>query len=144
MVIAVASDHRGIQMKEHIKDYLKKKNIKFIDLGPNTNESVDYPEYALKVTNSIISKDADLGILICGTGIGMSIVANKVQGIRCALVHNKNEAILARMHNNANCMALSSSLSIFKLSKIIDNFINTEFSKEERHQHRVDMINDIK
>lgn len=144
MVIAVASDHRGIKMKEYVKKILRDKKVEVIDLGPNTSDSVDYPEYALKVTDSIFKKEADLGILICGTGIGMSIAANKVKGIRCALVHNKREAMLARLHNDANCMALSSSLSVFKLSKIIDNFTSTKFSNEERHQHRVDMINKIK
>jgi ribose 5-phosphate isomerase B len=140
MKLVIASDHRGIKRKKEIIDYLRKNNIEVIDLGPNTEESVDYPIYAFKLCNEICNNNAELGILLCGTGIGMSIAANKVKGIRCAKVTNVNDTILTRQHNNANVIALSSSESLFKTKKIIDAFVKTEFSNDERHIRRIEML----
>ena len=140
MKIVIASDHRGIKRKEEIINHLKKRNIEVEDLGPNTEESVDYPVYAFKLCNEICNKNADLGILLCGTGIGMSIAANKVKGIRCAKVTNVNDTVLTRQHNNANVIALSANESLFKTKKIVNAFIDTEFSNDERHIRRIEMI----
>jgi len=144
MKIGIASDHHGIKMKQKIQKYLEHLGHEVIDLGPETSESVDYPEYAFKVGKSLKKEEIDLGILICGTGIGMSIAANKVKGVRCALVHNTKGAKLARNHNDANCIALSSSLNMFRVKDILDVFVNSKFSSAERHRRRVDMINNYK
>ncbi len=137
MKIGIASDHRGVILKEKIKNYLNEK-YKIIDYGTNSIESVDYPEYAFKVGEDIRDNKIDLGILICGTGIGMSIACNKVKKVRCAKVTTKEEAYLARQHNNANVIALSENVTNYK--EIIDTFLTTEASKEEKHQRRVEMI----
>lgn len=137
MKIGIASDHRGVFLKEKIKNYLNEK-YKIIDFGTNSIESVDYPEYAFKIGESIKDNKIDVGILICGTGIGMSIACNKVKKVRCAKVDNKEEAYLARSHNNANVIALSENVTNYK--EIIDTFLTTDSSKEEKHQRRVAMI----
>lgn len=137
MKIGIASDHRGVILKEKIKNYLNEK-YKIIDFGTNSIESVDYPEYAFKIGESIKDNKIDVGILICGTGIGMSIACNKVKKVRCAKVDNKEEAYLARSHNNANVIALSENVTNYK--EIIDTFLTTDSSKEEKHQRRVAMI----
>lgn len=143
MKIGIAADHHGVKIKKNIKDYLEKKGYEVIDFGPDTLESVDYPEYAFKVGNAL-KEEVEMGILICGTGIGMSIAANKINGVRCALIHNVKEAKLARLHNNANCLALGSSISMFKIKGIVDAFVKTNFSNEERHARRIEMINNRK
>ena len=137
MKIGIASDHRGVILKEKIKNYLNEK-YKIIDFGTNSIESVDYPEYAFKIGESIKDNKIDVGILICGTGIGMSIACNKVKKVRCAKVDNKEEAYLARSHNDANVIALSENVTNYK--EIIDTFLTTDSSKEEKHQRRVAMI----
>ena len=137
MKIGIASDHRGVFLKEKIKNYLNEK-YKIIDFGTNSIESVDYPEYAFKIGESIKDNKIDVGILICGTGIGMSIACNKVKKVRCAKVDNKEEAYLARFHNDANVIALSENVTNYK--EIIDTFLTTDSSKEEKHQRRVAMI----
>ena len=144
MKIGIAADHHGIKVKENIKKYLEKKGYEVIDYGTNTSDSVDYPEYAFKVAKLLKKEEIELGILICGTGIGMSIAANKIKGDRCALVHNYKEAKLAKEHNHANCLAIGASLSMFKIKDILDTFIKTKFSNLERHQRRVDMLNNNK
>lgn len=137
MKIGIASDHRGVILKEKIKNYLNEK-YQIIDYGTNSIESVDYPQYAFKIGESIKDNKIDLGILICGTGIGMSIACNKVKKVRCAKVTTKEEAFLARLHNNANVIALSENTNNYK--EIIDTFLTTKASKEEKHQRRVEMI----
>ena len=140
MKISIASDHRGIKRKEEIINYLKKQNIEILDLGPNSEESVDYPVYAFKVCESINKHETDLGILLCGTGIGMSIAANKVKGIRCAKVTNVHDTVLTREHNNANVIALSANESLLKTKKIVNAFVNTKFSNDKRHIRRIEML----
>lgn len=137
MKIGIASDHRGVILKEKIKNYLNGK-YQIIDYGTNSIESVDYPQYAYKIGEAVRDKKIDLGILICGTGIGMSIACNKVKGVRCAKVNDKEEAFLARNHNNANVIALSEKTIDYK--EIIDTFLTTNFSDEEKHHRRVEMI----
>jgi len=138
--IALATDHNGETIKNEIKKYLISKNYEIIDYSPNNNPLDDYSDFALKVGEAIKNGDATHGILLCGTGIGMSIAANKVLGVRCAHITNVNEAILAREHNNANVMALGIKTNINELLKMIDVFLTTHFSNEERHFRRIDKI----
>ena len=118
------------------------KNIKynFIDKSPNNYDTDDYPDYALAVAKSVVNKEVDLGILLCGTGIGMSIMANKVKGIRCAHCSNVNQAHLAKEHNNANIIALSYKQDINEIISMIKEFIETPFSNDERHIRRINKI----
>lgn len=140
MKIAIANDHNGVNQKNIIKNYLIDLGHEVLDFGTDSDESVDYPNYAFKVGKSIVNNKADLGILICGTGIGMSIACNKVNGIRCAKVANVEEAKLTRQHNNANVIALSSHLSENELKELVYAFVSTDFSYEERHIRRNDLI----
>lgn len=138
-MIGIASDHRGYEIKNKLIEYLNKKGNKIIDYGTNSNESTDYPIYAFKVGEAIKNNEIDLGILICGTGIGMSIACNKIKNVRCAKVSSIEEAILSKQHNNANVIAISANVE--NLYEIIDKFIETKFLNEEKHRNRVDMIN---
>lgn len=143
MKLWIASDHRGYKLKEKVKKYLNKKNIEFIDYGTDSFESVDYNDYALKVTDAINSNEIDLGLLICGTGIGMSIMANKVNGIMCAKVDNAREARLAREHNNVNVISLSSNLMLLEVKDILDSFMKSEFLEEDKYIRRINKIQQI-
>lgn len=140
MKILIANDHRGIKLKNKLQNYLIKSNYTVENLGTDTKESVDYPTLAFTLSEKI--NNDTLGILICGTGIGMSIAANKVKGIRCAKVSNVHEARLCREHNNANVIAISSNLSTIKAKKIIKSFIETKFSNDDRHKRRINIIED--
>ena len=137
MKIGIASDHRGVILKEKIKKFLN-DDYQVIDYGTNSIESVDYPQYAYKIGEAIKDKKIERGILICGTGIGMSIACNKVRGIRCAKINDLEEAILARSHNNINVIALGEKTQNYK--EIINAFLTTDFSNEEKHRRRVEMI----
>lgn len=137
-MIGIASDHAGYELKEKVKKYLNELNYQVIDYGTMVDTSVDYPDYAFKVGESIANKGIKLGILICKTGIGMSIACNKVKGVRCAKVDNIEEASLTRLHNNSNVIAISSLNS--NALEIIKVFLQTEFSNEERHIKRVNKI----
>ena len=141
MKIAIGTDHNGTEMKKEIKTFLRNRGIEVIDVSEHNSALDDYPEYAFEVGKKVVSNEADLGILICGTGIGMSIAANKVKGVRCAHVTSTSEAILARQHNNANIMAIGANNNkINDVIKMVDLFINTEFKKEERHVRRNSQI----
>ena len=138
--ICIASDHAGFDIKEFIKDFLIKNKISTIDLGPNVNKSVDYPDYAKKVANRIKSKKSDIGILVCGSGTGMAISANKIKGVRAAVCYNQLSTRLSRLHNNANIIALGSRLTKKKyISKLISIFLKTKF-EGGRHLRRVKKI----
>ena len=142
-MIAIGSDHGGYKLKEEIKKYLDEKGIEFKDFGTVSEERVDYPEIAKEVSKSVQKKEAEFGILICKTGLGMSIVANKFKGIRCAVCHNENLAKYARLHNNANILALSGQdLTVNDAICILRMWLATEF-EGGRHQNRVDMIEEI-
>lgn len=138
MIIGIASDHRGFELKQVLTNYLNKKGYNIIDYGTTSNESVDYPQYAFKIGNAIKCNEINFGILICGTGIGMSIACNKVKGVRCAKVSSLEEAVLSRQHNNANVIAISSDLK--NSCEIIEQFLKTDFSNLEKHRNRVEMI----
>ena len=139
MKIALASDHRGYKLKQELIDYLKTK-YEIIDLGTNSEESTDFPKYGILLGESIQKKEADLGIAICGTGIGISIAANKVKGIMCAKINNEEEAKLAKEHNNANIIALSGKTPLEKAKKMIEIFINSTPNQETKYQRRINQI----
>lgn len=139
-MIGIGSDHGGFGLKEELIKYFKENNIPFLDYGTVNEESVDYPKYAFKVGEAVINNQIKYGILICTTGIGMSIACNKIKGIRCAKVDNVNEAYLTRFHNNSNILALSASHSLEETIEIVKTFLETEFSNEERHINRINMI----
>lgn len=139
MKIGIGSDHGGYLVKEEIKKYLKDK-YELIDFGTTSTDSVDYPKYAFLVGEAIQKKEIEKGILICTTGIGMSIACNKVHGVRCAKADNIEEARLTREHNNSNVIALSAKKGIEEIKQMIDIFLTTEFSNEERHSRRNHMV----
>jgi len=143
MRIAIGCDHTGLALKETIKKYLDSRMIPYEDFGAFTSESADYPRIAEIVSKAILSGQFDRGILICGTGIGMSIVANKFPGIRAAAVSEPYSAILARRHNNANVLTFGARVVAGGLaSLIVEGWLNASF-EGERHQRRVDMITRI-
>jgi ribose 5-phosphate isomerase B len=140
MKIAIASDHAGFKMKEQIKEYLIKKGYEVTDLGATSDESSDYPDFAHPLAQGVESKQFDYGISMCGSGNGISMAANKHQGIRSALCWDIEIASLARAHNNANICALPARfISTQKAEKIIDTFLSTSF-EGGRHQRRIDKI----
>lgn len=140
-MIAIASDHGGYELRQEIMKHLEERGLEYKDFGCETPASVDYPEYARKVTSGIKSGECDKGILICGTGIGISITANKVPGIRCALCTDCFCAEATRQHNDANVLALGGRVVGAGLAlKIVDTFLDTPFSNDERHQRRINLI----
>lgn len=142
-MLAIANDHGGYELKREILSYLDKKNIEYIDLGCGSKEAVDYPVYAKKLTKKIVEGQCDRGILICGTGIGISIAANRVRGIRAALCTDCFSAEATRQHNDANVLVLGGRVVGTGLAlKIVDTFLNTRFPEEERHQKRINMIDE--
>ena len=144
MKIGLGSDHGGYNLKEEIKKHLVSKGIEVLDFGTeNGVDSVDYPIYGEKVAKAVISKDVDYGILCCETGIGISLAANKVKGIRCAVVSDTFSAKMSKAHNNANMLSLGERVIGKGLAlEIVDAWLNTEF-EGERHLRRVNMLNDI-
>ena len=138
--ICIASDHAGYSLKEKIKDFLIYRDISVIDLGPFSTDSVDYPDYAKKVAKRLVVKKSDAGILVCGSGTGMAITANKFKGIRAAQCYSKSSTILSRQHNNANVICLGARMIKNKEAlKYISYFLNTKF-EGARHQKRVNKI----
>ena len=140
-MIALGCDHGGFELKQVIKKHLDKEGIPYKDFGCDSTQSVDYPVYAKKVAHAILNKECDKGILICGTGIGISITANKIKGIRAAVCTDCFTAEATRLHNDANILALGGRVVGPGLAlKIVDTFLNTPFSGEERHKRRIDQI----
>ena len=140
-MIALGCDHGGYELKQEIIKHLQERKIEFKDYGCDSLESVDYPVYAKKVANVVASGECEKGILICGTGIGISIAANKVKGIRAALCTDCFMAEATRLHNDANILALGGRVVGPGLAlKIVDTFLDTEFSNDERHIRRIGMI----
>ncbi len=138
--ICIASDHGGYNLKEAIKDLLISKNVSIIDLGPFKNKTVDYPDYAKKLANRIKVKKSDVGILVCGSGTGMAISANKIKTIRAAVCYNTKSTRLSRQHNDANIIALGARLTSKILSlKLVEIFLKTKF-EGGRHSKRVKKI----
>ncbi|MCM8809291.1 MAG: ribose 5-phosphate isomerase B [Candidatus Omnitrophica bacterium] len=143
MKIGIGSDHAGFELKEYLKESLKKEGYEIIDYGPEIKKVVDYPDYAEKVAKGILSKEIEFGILICGTGIGMDIVANKFKGVRAARCCTTYDAVLARQHNDANVLTLGGRLIGKGLAlEIVKEFLSTTFTKG-RHLRRVNKIKKI-
>ncbi|NLJ90323.1 MAG: ribose 5-phosphate isomerase B [Clostridiales bacterium] len=143
-MIGIASDHGGLELKQEIIKHLESRNLEYIDYGTNSNESCDYPVYARKVAKAILDSECDKGILICGTGIGISITANRIKGIRAALCHDTFSAQATREHNDANILALGGRVVGPGLAlKIVDTFLDTPFSGDERHVRRINLIDDF-
>lgn len=140
-MIALGCDHGGYELKQEVIKYLKEKNLPYKDFGCMTTDSCDYPEYGQAVAKAVASGDCEKGIVICTTGIGISISANKVKGIRAALCSDCFSAEATRLHNDANVLALGSAVVGKGLAlKIVDIFLNTPFSGEERHARRIRAI----
>ena len=139
-MLAIASDHGGFALKQEIMAHLQETGVAYADLGTYSEESVDYPVYAHKLGKAVAAGEYERGILICGTGIGISIAANKIHGIRCALCSDCYSAEMSRRHNNANVLAMGGRTLGGELAKkITDTFLTTEF-EGGRHQRRVDLI----
>lgn len=139
MKIGFASDHRGYQLKKYLIEELE-KNYEIEDYGTYSEESVDYPDYAFILGENVVNKNADFGVAICGSGIGISIACNKVKGIFCAKVSNKEEAYYTRNDNNSNIVAFSEKTNKEEALEIVKTFIETPFSNEERHLRRINKI----
>ena len=143
MRIAIGCDHGGIVLKPAVTAYLEEKGIEYVDLGTYTTDSVDYPVYAKKVAEAVVSGACDKGILLCGTGIGMSIAANKVKGIRAAVLSDEFSAAACSAHNNANVLCLGGRvLSPEKAVKLVDLWLTTPF-EGSRHERRLGLIADM-
>ena len=140
-MIALGCDHGGYELKQEVIKFLEEKNLEYKDYGCYSLDSCDYPEFAKAVANAVASGECEKGILICGTGIGISIAANKVKGIRAALCHDTFSAQATREHNDANILAMGARVIGPGLAlKIVDTFLETPFSNDERHIRRINMI----
>lgn len=143
MKVAISSDHGGNRLRKEIMDLLDELNIEYEDFGPKTDDTVDYPDYALPVAEGVASGKFDRGILICGTGIGMCIAANKVKGVRCALVHDVFSAKATRCHNDSNVLAMGERVIGPGLAReIVKTWLNTDF-EGGRHERRVKKIAEL-
>ena len=141
MIISIGCDHSALELKNAIIEHLKKQGHEVLDKGTYTKDSCDYTDYGYMVAKDIQTGKADRGIVICFTGIGMSMIANKVKGVRCALVHNKDAAKLTREHNDSNCLALSAKYTgPVYANEIVDVWLETKFSENERHARRIAKI----
>ena len=142
-MIAIGSDHGGFELKQEIMAHLRERGLEYKDYGTYTAESCDYPDYGKAVARAVASGEAEKGIIICGTGIGISISANKVRGIRAALCHDCFSAEMTRLHNDANVLAMGARVVGPGLAlKITDTFLDTPFSNDERHIRRIGKIED--
>jgi ribose 5-phosphate isomerase B len=137
--IAIASDHRGIVLKAALVDQLRQLGAAVLDLGPETDAPVDYPEYARRVASAVSNGECDRGVLICGSGIGMSIAANKFRGVRAALCHDVHTAKMCRLHNNANILVMGESVGESLAREMAEIWFETAF-EGGRHQQRLDLI----
>lgn len=143
MKIAIGNDHVAVDLKNHITKYLEDKGYTVVNFGTDSTDSCDYPVYGEKVGRAVADGECDLGILICGTGIGISLAANKVKGVRAAVCSEPYSARLTRQHNNANIIAFGARVVGSAMAEmIVDEFLNAEY-QGGRHQRRVDMITDI-
>ncbi len=143
--VFIASDHAGFELKDKIATYLDAQNIPFQDLGTTNEVSVDYPKFGKIAAEAVAETKNAIGIIVCGSGIGISIAANKIKGIRCALVYQPELAIFAKEHNNANMLALAGRFTTWSTAKaIVETFLKTPFDTEHpRHNRRVQELNDL-
>lgn len=143
-MIAIGCDHGGFELKQKVIKHLEEKHIPYQDMGCGSRESCDYPVFGHAVAKAVATGKCDKGIVICTTGIGISISANKIKGIRCALCSDSLSAKMTRLHNDANVLALGAGFVGENLAlEIVDTFLNTPFSGEERHQRRINLIESI-
>lgn len=141
MKIAMACDHGAVELKNKLKAHLQEKGMEVVDFGTHTTDSCDYPDYIVPAAQAVASGECDRGIVLCTTGIGVSIVANKIKGIRCALLSDTVTARLTREHNDTNMMALGAGVTGPMLAQeIVDVWLATDFSHSERHQRRIDKV----
>lgn len=141
MKIAMACDHGAVELKNKLKAHLQEKGMEVVDFGTHTTDSCDYPDYIAPAAQAVASGECDRGIVLCTTGIGVSIVANKIKGIRCALLSDTVTARLTREHNDTNMMALGAGVTGPMLAQeIVDVWLATDFSHSERHQRRIDKV----
>ena len=145
MKISIGSDHGGYQLKTEIKNHLLAKGYEVVDFGTNSNDSCDYPDFAYAAASAVSNGQVDFGVVVCTTGMGVSMVANKVKGVRCALCHNENCAEMTRRHNDANMIAFGQKYVSTEVAlKAVDIFLTTAFEKEnERHVRRVNKIVEV-
>lgn len=143
MTIGLTNDHRGVKAKQFLTEYLTELGYNIINYGTDSEEPADFPDYAKKLGEGILKKEVNLGIAICGTGIGMSIALNKMKGIYCAKVSTVSEASLSKAHNNANAMAISEEMDKETMIEVVKTFIETPFSNIDRYINRNNKIKDI-
>ena len=141
MKIGIANDHHGVKIKQELTNYLINLGYNVINYGTDEDEMVDYPDYAFKIGEAVRDKEINYGILICNTGIGMSIAANKVKNVRCARVVSEYDAKMTRRDNDANMIAISSLTDIELLKKILKIFLTTEYANIDRYNRRIEKIN---
>lgn len=143
-MIAIGCDHGAFDLKQRVIKYLEEKQISYKDMGCYSKESCDYPEFGHAVAKAVANGECEKGIVLCTTGIGISISANKVKGVRCALCADTLSAKMTRLHNDANVLAMGAGIVGENLAvEIVDTFLNTDFSGEERHQRRIDLIEQV-
>lgn len=143
-MIALGCDHAGLELKNAIKTHLEERGIEYKDFGTYTSDSCDYAVYAEKTARAVVSGECRLGLLFCGTGVGISMAANKVKGIRAACCSDKFSAEMTRLHNDANILCTGGRvITVEKAIELVDVFIDTEFSGEERHMRRIAQITDL-
>ena len=141
MKIAIGCDHGALDMKNKVVAHLQKKGFEVLDFGTHTKDSCDYPDFCGAAAKAVAAGECEKGIVLCTTGIGASIVANKVDGVRCALLHETWSAKMTRLHNDTNVMALGAGVVGENLAlEIVDTWLGTEFSGDERHQRRIDKM----
>ncbi len=144
MKIAIASDHAGFQAKALLVEYLNNLGYETLDFGTDSDKSCDYPDFAVKCAHAVVNGEARFGILICGTGIGMAICANKVKGVRCANCSDAFSTEMTRAHNDANMLALGARvITTDKMKELIKIFLDTPFSNQENHLRRISKIADV-
>ena len=143
MTLGFASDHRGFKLKNELIKYFSDNGYTTIDYGTNSEESCDYPDFAYKLGQGILSNEVEFGIAVCGSGIGISIAMNKIKGIYCAKVNNEDEALHTRLDNNTNCIAFGEKLPLEDAIKAVNTFITTEFSNLEKHNRRINKVKQI-
>lgn len=144
MKIAIGNDHAAVELKFHLMEHLKKQGHEVVNFGTDTDESCDYPDYAVTVGNAVVSGECEKGILVCGTGIGICIAANKLKGVRCATCADPVMAKLTREHNDTNMVAIGARIVGPAVAEaIVDAFINTKFEGGERHMRRIQKIMNI-
>ncbi len=143
-MIALGNDHAGLELKNAVKAHLDERKIEYKDFGTYTSDSCDYAVFAEKAARAVAGGECELGLLFCGTGVGISMAANKVRGIRAACCSDKFSAEMTRLHNNANMLCMGGRVvSVEKAIELVDIFLDTPFSGEERHQRRINQITDL-